>query len=272
MISQKIFLFGASGHLGCFLKKEFKKNNFEVYCPTRNDVANILNDNFIEDDYRNAYLFNVVGIVGSINSSVFKDNLSNINSNFPLKLSQLCRKSKSKLIHISSNSIFDNCSNRFRDKNQIPNSNTNYGISKLKAEENIVNNLDLKRYLILRTPQHYSNNLNNKRNLLSGIYHKLKVNKKIEIYKNEIFSISSCHQISRCILKLITEDYFGIFHACEVKEYTWVDIASIIARKLDLDINKSVYLKYANTIRMNNTLVPCTQTKLESDLEILNFK
>ena len=132
--------------------------------------------------------------------------------------------------------------------------------------------MDQKDFIILRTPQHYSNNFNNPRNLLSGIYKKLKTNKYIKITKNEIFSVSSCEQISQCILDLINKEIFGTYHACEGNEYTWADISIYIASKLNLDINKSVNLKDINNQnRLNSTLVPSSQTQLKSELKNINF-
>ena len=268
-----IVFFGSSGHLGVHLKKEFEinKTKFNIYYASKKDVENILKDKISKDFLEKSFFINLVSIVGTENISKFSDNYINkINSLFPLKLAKLCCETNSKLIHISSNSVFENSQKRYRYDYVEMKANTVYGKSKLIAENYIKNNLESNSYLILRTPQQYSSDLVNKRNLFSGIYEKLKNYKKVEVFKNEIFSIASCESISRFIVSSINKGIKGTYNLSEPLEYNWIHIATLLINKMNLNINKSLIIKFENNSKQkNSTLYPSSIGLLKSNLNEL---
>ena len=267
MVKRKVVLFGASGHLGAYLNKTLINNNFSVKTPSRIEVNEILNNKYKKEFFEDSIIINTVAIVGKLNSnSCLIDDLRMINEEFPKKLSKGVNLNNSKLLHISSNSVFDNSTKQVRCDKDTPSSKTNYGISKLNAEINIQETLNKEKYLILRTPQHYSNNIDNPRNLLSGIYKQLKKNKHIKITRNEIFSIASCQKISSLIVKLIERDFHGLYHASELKEYSWFEIARILSEKMGLNWKESISNFFNDKLQINNTLYPSNDTILESDI------
>ena len=267
MVKRKVILFGSSGHLGSYINKTLTKNNFVVKTPSRIEVGEILNNKYKKEFFEDSLVINTVAIVGKENSnSCLIGDLKLINEELPKKLSEGVNLYDSKLLHISSNSVFDNSNNQVRCDKDNPSSKTNYGISKINAEINIKATLDIEKYIILRTPQHYSNNLDNPRNLLYGIYKQLKKNKHIKITRNEIFSIASCQRISLLIVKLIEKDFYGLYHASELKEYNWFEIAKILSKKMGLKWRESISNIYNDKLQINNTLYPSNDTILESDI------
>ena len=90
-----IILFGSTGHLGSHLKKELELNlnNFNVYFANKSDVKDILEDNISKKFQKKSVFINAVSVVGNANISKYSKNYINeINSQFPLKLSRLCKK------------------------------------------------------------------------------------------------------------------------------------------------------------------------------------
>tara|TARA_B100000161_G_C33534555_1_gene407694 strand:- start:416 stop:1255 length:840 start_codon:yes stop_codon:yes gene_type:complete len=267
MVKRKVILFGSSGHLGSFISKTLINNDFVVKTPSRIEVNEILNNKFKKEFFEDSFVINTVAIVGKENSnSCLIDDLKLINEELPKKLSEGVNLYHSKLLHISSNSVFDNSNNQVRCDKDTPSSKTSYGISKINAEKNIKAKLDIEKYIILRTPQHYSNNIDNPRNLLYGIYKQLKKNKHIKITRNEKFSIASCQRISLLIVKLIQKDFYGLYHASELKEYNWFEIARILSEKMGLNWRESISNLYNDKLQINNTLYPSNDTILESDI------
>ena len=94
MLKKKIYLFGSTGHLGAYLKKIIEENRFEIYCPNREDIKNILSGNS-KNKYSNSYIINLAAIVGNYKSSIDKKKLFEINSIFPLYLANICKFKKS---------------------------------------------------------------------------------------------------------------------------------------------------------------------------------
>ncbi|CAE19692.1 putative dTDP-4-dehydrorhamnose reductase [Prochlorococcus marinus subsp. pastoris str. CCMP1986] len=267
MVKRKVILFGASGHLGNYLNKTLINNNFSVKTPSRIEVNEILNNKYKKEFFEDSFVINTVAIVGKENSnSCLIDDLKLINEEFPKKLSEGVNLYNSKLIHISSNSVFDNSKKHFRRDKDTPSSKTNYGISKINAEINIKETLNNKKYIILRTPQHYSNDIDNPRNLLCGIYKQLKKYKHIKITRNETFSIASCQRISLLIVQLIEKDFYGLYHVSELKNFNWFEIARILSKKMGLNWRESISNVYNDKLQINNTLYPSSDTILESDI------
>tara|TARA_A100000164_G_scaffold369713_1_gene394728 strand:+ start:365 stop:1201 length:837 start_codon:yes stop_codon:yes gene_type:complete len=268
-LTNKLILFGSSGHLGSHLKQKIiEDGSFDLYCPDKEDIQNILNGGKSFHKFKNAFFINLVAIVG--NQKIKQNKLSYIeliNSTFPFYLAKICLETNSKLIHISSNSVFDDSNERYRNINTKLKSKSLYGISKIKAELNIQKILPDNNYLILRTPQQYSMKLIHKRNLFNGVYEQLKTQKKIIISKNEIFTIASCDQISNFILMAINKNLSGIYHLCEPLEYSWLDIAIFLCNIMKYDLKKSIILdKNFKTFKKNSTICPSSEGLLYSDL------
>ena len=163
MKAKNCLIFGGSGQIGSFLIRKLTKNNLKVTVVTRNahqrglkiktqgnagyiDVkeANIYEEKKIETLFKDAdYCINLIGILyEKKRGNTFK----NIHTVFPTILAKLCKKYNLKnFIHISALGI-----NEAID--------SNYAISKLQGENNILNNFP--KTTILRPSIVYSNSDN----------------------------------------------------------------------------------------------------------------
>ena len=163
MKAKNCLIFGGSGQIGSFLIRKLTKNNLKVTVVTRNahqrglkiktqgnagyiDVkeANIYEEKKIETLFKDAdFCINLIGILyEKKKGNTFK----NIHTVFPTILAKLCKKYNLKnFIHISALGI-----NEAID--------SNYAISKLQGENNILNNFP--KTTILRPSIVYSNSDN----------------------------------------------------------------------------------------------------------------
>ena len=163
MKAKNCLIFGGSGQIGSFLIRKLTKNNLKVTVVTRNahqrglkiktqgnagyiDVkeANIYEEKKIETLFKDAdFCINLIGILyEKKRGNTFK----NIHTVFPTILAKLCKKYNLKnFIHISALGI-----NEAID--------SNYAISKLQGENNILNNFP--KTTILRPSIVYSNSDN----------------------------------------------------------------------------------------------------------------
>ena len=160
MKAKNCLIFGGSGQIGSFLIRKLTKNNLRVTVVTRNihqkglkiktqgnagyiDVkeSNIYDKEKIEKLFRNAdYCINLIGILYEKKRG---NSFNNIHSIFPALLSKLCKKYDLKhFIHLSALGI-----------NEAVDSN--YAISKLNGEKNILNNFS--KTTILRPSVVFSN-------------------------------------------------------------------------------------------------------------------
>ena len=163
MKAKNCLIFGGSGQIGSFLIRKLTKNNLRVTVVTRNihqkglkiktqanagyiDIieANIFEEKKIEKLFSEAdYCINLIGILyEKRKGNTFK----NIHSIFPSLIAKLCKKyDLEHLIHISALGV-----NEATD--------SNYAISKVEGEKNILNNFS--RSTILRPSVVFSNSDN----------------------------------------------------------------------------------------------------------------
>ena len=163
MKAKNCLIFGGSGQIGSFLIRKLTKNNIRVTVVTRNihqkglkiktqanagyiDIveANIFDEKKIEKLFAKAdYCINLIGILyEKRKGNTFK----NIHTIFPTLIAKLCKKyNLEHFIHISALGI-----NEAKD--------SNYAISKLNGEKNILENFS--RSTILRPSIVFSNSDN----------------------------------------------------------------------------------------------------------------
>ena len=151
MKEKNCLIFGGSGQIGRHLIRKLTKNNYKVTVVTRNihqkgyiiktqanagyiDIveANIFDEKKLRSLFEKSQIcINLIGILYEKKRNNFK----NIHSLFPLLLSKLCKEYNLKrFIHVSSLGI-----NEAYD--------SNYAISKLEGEKNILNNFSLSTIL-----------------------------------------------------------------------------------------------------------------------------
>ena len=159
MKAKNCLIFGGSGQIGRYLIRKLTKNNYRVTVVTRNiyqkghiiktqanagyiDIveANIFDENKIRKCFENADL--CINLVGILFEKKKGNTFKNIHSLFPSILAKLCAEYKlSHFIHLSALGINDAI-------------DSNYAISKLDGEKNIVKNFH--KATILRPSLVYS--------------------------------------------------------------------------------------------------------------------
>ena len=159
-LNKRLIIFGGSSHLGKELYNQALNRGYFYKTYGRIEIKSILNNDFDITKFEGFNIINLAAIVGSKYLKKFSiEEIELINAILPQKLASICNKTGSKLVQISSNSIFDNSKERYRKTTTIPNSSSAYGNSKIAAEGYIKENLDKNKFLIIRTPQQYSQDL-----------------------------------------------------------------------------------------------------------------
>lgn len=152
-------------------------------------------------------------------------------------LSKICNKLDIYFIHISTDYVFDGRNAPYFPTYE-PNPLQNYGISKLISEYKVKANC--KKYVIIRVPVLYTNNLRNLEDSAVTLIGK-KILNRIEKFKEDNFSLRRPTYIPDFCLFIydfIKEPKTGIYHFCNpIDKVTKYQIARIIANILNKDIN-----------------------------------
>ena len=161
--------------------------------------------------------------------------MADLNTNLPKFLSQLTHHLGTRLIHLSSNAIFDGSQSDFYRSTDKPNPQTFYGQTKLLGEKEILKN-SISNPLILRIPKILSPELetenNNFNQLVKQTAQKLEV---IQLSKHTQLQPTSSINIADVILELCErKDLHGIFHWAGSESISEYDLALHILRRANI--------------------------------------
>jgi dTDP-4-dehydrorhamnose reductase len=227
----KILLFGAGGQFGReFLNlyeniiPVFHSNNSEGLNADLNDfdsIKRIINE-YKPDIIVNGAAFNNVDLSEKEHGMAY-----NINSLAVKTMAQEASRIKAKLVHISTDYIFDGVDGNYNEKS-IPNPINFYGLSKLIGENFAA---AYETPIIVRTSGvfGYSNNYP------LFVYNNLKDNKKVNAI-NGFYSPIHAYNLARAIKQLIDLNYNGIINLAgeRISRY---DLAIKIAETFNFDKN-----------------------------------
>lgn len=156
-MNNKILVLGISGMVGrivfSFLKINFPDSVFGTV-KDKNDVKKdlfLFRAEYAEKDFYNIYkkfkkIDYVINCIGAKDEKEISK-LVFVNSYFPHVLSNLCEKFNFKLIHISTDAVFDPMAGPVSEKN-VPIPKTLYGMSKLLGEQNRKNTITIRTSII----------------------------------------------------------------------------------------------------------------------------
>lgn len=235
----KILITGSNGQLGRelvnqleLINQSIKQPKYDVLPTTRDDldISNQTNvDSFI--------VYNKPDVI--INCAAYtkvdecEDNIETaykINALGARNLAIASEKVSAKLVHISTDYVFNGISKHpYREDNKTE-PNSVYGNSKLMGEK-FVKQFSHK-YFILRTAWLYGDGNNFVKTMI-----KLSLeNKEVNIVDDQFGSPTSTVDLARVIIKIMETEYYGVYHATCEGECSWYDFAKKIFQLKNIDI------------------------------------
>ena len=244
----KVLLCGGSGLVGRTIFKIFKSNDIDIIGTFNSKYydnmikLDFLNIEELENSITNIKPDIIISNIAERQNEICENNwnkIKKINIDIPYNISLICKKHNIFMIHISTDYVYDGIIPPFTP-NSNPNPLQNYGISKLIAEKRIISNFnDKTKYLILRVPVLYSDNMINLEESAVSLIVK-KVMNKIECFKEDNYSIRRpvyIEDIANFLLfNLKNKTYTGIhcfYNKYDI--YTKFKIAQLAGEILDKD-------------------------------------
>lgn len=221
----KILITGSNGMFAKAVKDKF--SNEELICTDVKDLDITDKErviNFIEETKPN-YIINCAAYTDADKAEENKEITEKINSIGPKNLAIAANNIDATLIHISTDYVFGGEKDIKEDYREDDEKKTTmvYGITKLKGEENISNNID--KYYIFRTAWLYGEGKNFVRTML-----KLgKENKEVKVVSDQhgspTYAVDLADIIAQAIEKKIP---YGIYHATNLGYTTWYEFTKDI--------------------------------------------
>ena len=232
----RILLIGSTGMLGSDCR-EVLSENYEIIAPERKELDIISWDRVIEtlQEVNPDIILNCAGFsnVDACETEPFK--VRKVNVEGPRNLAQGAARFKCKLVHISTDYVFNGKKNvpqpYFEDDATDPVSA--YGKSKMDSEVGVRENAP--DYAIVRTSWLYGRN---GANFIHSILKNAlgKKMKPLKIINDQFGSPTWTLSVALQINELLKRDAKGTFHATSEGYCTWFDFAKIILKKLKIKV------------------------------------
>ena len=239
-IKKRILVLGGAGMLGhIVLEKLDNKDIFEVFDITRKkddrlnnfgcDVTNLNSLFKIIKDINPDYIINCIGVLikGSIQDP---SNAILINALLPHKLAQFSKVINAKLIHISTDCVFDGSKGSYIETDNKTAQDT-YGLSKSLGEINDDKNLTLRTSII--GPELKENG----EGLFSWF---VKQTGEISGFSDSIWGGVTTFVLADVIIKSINKNYTGLIHITNGHPISKFDLLSLIKDRFQIN---SIQLK-----------------------------
>jgi dTDP-4-dehydrorhamnose reductase len=228
MIPLKILVTGADGQLGNELRAlESLHNDFQFLFYSRKELSIEKEEELgkIFEREKPAYCINCAAYTAVDKAESDRENAFLINAEAVRLLAKTCRSVSARLIHISTDYVFDGNSSKPLSEDDKTAPINVYGESKLKGEE--LARKEDPDTLIIRTAWVYSEFGNN---FVKTIIRLMKEREKINVINDQIGSPTYAADLAAGTLKIChAEKYIpGIFHYSNAGRISWYDFACAI--------------------------------------------
>lgn len=254
-----IYLFGSSGMLGKYVYKILSQS-FEVMSLSRKDYDVLIDplyklNHLLEKINPNDIIINCIGVIPQKYELSDNHSFIKVNTIFPHKLQEITEKTNSKLIHITTDCVF-NGSKGLYNENDIHDEKNLYGVSKSLGEPE---NACIIRTSIIGHEESY------KKSLLEWIIS----NKDGHIngYNNHLWNGVTCLTLANTIKDMIEKNSFwkGVRHIYSPDIVSKYELCQYVNEIYGLNININ---KVNDTSHINKSLTSI----YNNDFKIKNIK
>lgn len=230
----KLLITGAKGQLGMQIKSIIERGKSELgeidsrynYAEVRYIAHNelditILSEvlNYIEE-YRPDIIINCAAYTNVDKCESDIDDAFKVNAIGPRNLAIAAERVHAKLLHVSTDYVFNGEGNTPFREYDLPQPVSIYGKTKLLGEQYVMKNCN--KYYIVRTAWLYGRY---GRNFVYTIINAAKEKGQLEVVDDQRGSPTNAEDLAHHILKLVLTDEYGIYHCTGNGECSWYDFA-----------------------------------------------
>ena len=264
-----ILITGSNGQLGSELKSIAKSNKGHSY--TFVDIAelDITNKEAVINFFNsNSFDFCINSAAYTAVDKAEEDivNAESVNTIGPGNLAIACKLSKTKLVHISTDFVFDGSKNIQYSEKDITKPINIYGDTKLKGELLVQKEID--EYFILRTSWLYSSFGNN---FVKTMQRLGQERENLGVIVDQIGTPTYARDLAKAIMVIIntSSNDFGIYHYSNEGVASWYDFAKEIFyySNISIELNPITTLQYPTPAKRPRFSV-MDKTKIKQKLNI----
>ena len=224
---KKIIVTGCNGQLGRAVNLFFRDNKDISFVNTdvgELDITNIDKVMELAREVQPYAIINCAAHTGVDACETEYDKAFKINAIGPRNLSIAARETGAKLMHISTDYVFDGKGTRPYVETDATNPQGAYGSTKLAGENFVKDFAD--RYFILRTAWLYGDG----KNFAKTMLRLSETNKKVRVVGDQFGSPTSASELTKAIHALLFPENYGVFHATCEGSCSWAEFAREVFR------------------------------------------
>ncbi|MFN2261444.1 MAG: dTDP-4-dehydrorhamnose reductase [Psychroflexus sp.] len=224
----KVLVTGANGQLGQCLQKHAKSISDIQFLFENRSTLDVSSKTEVDDFFKKHkpdFCVNCAAYTNVEHAETETEIAFEINAEAVKILAEACKNYQTKLIHISTDYVFDGTLNRPYTETDSTKPINIYGASKLQGEDHIQQTL--AEYFILRTSWLYSEFGHN---FFNTILKKASSGDTLNITTEQTGTPTNANDLAVFILKIIQNrsKNFGLYHFSNLGEATWYDFARLI--------------------------------------------
>lgn len=225
---KKIIVTGCNGQLGRAVNLEFQNNGEIEFVNTDVGELDITDIDKVMELVRQVKPYAIINCAAHTGVDACEDEWDKaykINAIGPRNLSIAAFETGAKMIHVSTDYVFNGRADRPYTEFDRTDPQGAYGVTKL-AGENMVRDF-ADRYFILRTAWLYGDG----KNFVKTMLRLSENNDKVRVVGDQVGSPTSARELAAAIAQLIFTENYGIFHATCEGSCSWAQFAEEIFKK-----------------------------------------
>lgn len=272
-----ILITGGNGQLGASIKAlENKYPSYQLFFTDKSEL-DISNFDKVQSFVSKNKIEVLINCAAYTNVDKAEDELelaNDINYLAVENLGRIAKKNTIKLIHISTDYVFDGASETPYMENDKINPKNNYGLSKFRGEEALIA-INPDNSIIIRTSWLYSLFGNN---FVKTMLRLFKEKETISVVSDQIGSPTNAHDLAKVILQIIPviqNKGIEIYHFANEGRCSWFEFAQEILKNSEdnCKIEPIPSKKFkSKAVRPKYSLLNTEKIKKTFKIEILNWK
>lgn len=226
----KVLVIGSGGMLGsCFMESEFEGIHFTGVDYPQIDITSYESSSGVIKKVAPQIVINCAAYTNVDGCETEIEIARNVNVKGPQNIAKVCSKLKVKLIHISTDYVFDGTASEPYEVDHQANPQSVYGQTKRDGELAVINNCE--DYIIARTSWLYGEHGNN---FIETIINASRTRDELKVVDDQKGSPTYVKDLVEAIISLCKKDERGIYHITNEGICTWYGFTCEIFRQLDI--------------------------------------
>ncbi len=229
----KVLVTGVKGQLGYDVVKELEKRGMEAF-GVDIDEMDITDAASVNEVIKGAAPDAVIHCAAYTAVDAAEDNVElcrKVNADGPRNIAIVCKELDIKMIHISTDYVFQGLGERPWEPEDKADPQSVYGLTKYEGEQAVMENLD--KYFIVRIAWVFG--INGK-NFVKTMLNLGKTRDKLTVVCDQFGSPTYTYDLAKLLVDMVQTDKYGVYHATNEGFCNWYEFACEIFKQAGIAV------------------------------------